>query len=493
MLSRLLIITLLIFGLGVPAAFSAGQTDAGAVVINGRKTFPLGWYALSWYHSTGTAKTLPLVECGQHSWDYAMPYTPFSYGTNQDVINYLNTAQTLGTKVIIDTHGNPVYKITSIVNAVKNHPALYGYYVEDEPEVRNISASEVITKYNAIRNADPNPDHPVLLTLTQPLADNQAYLAAGDIIGRELYKAEQIATIESDIATARALGKNYIAIPRMYQARSAYALTVPTAEEFKYLVFNPISKGAGGIMPFIFEGNVADGYTLPPEGFRDQSVYPVINLLQEVIPTLLKGSSLLNATLDSWDELLHGGDKLSWIIAGDNCDAVLIVVNDCNLSVANMDFTFTGLNSVITKATVVGEGRTISLINGKLSDNFGPYDVHIYKFSLISGDANEDGMVDVGDLGILAANYGGSGKIWSHGDFNGDGLVDVGDLGILAANYGQGSSSTVDFSTDYAKAFGTTVADDTKETSGIFDPACSAIGLPLIAGLMFLGYSKLKE
>ncbi len=54
----------------------------------------------------------------------------------------------------------------------------------------------------------------------------------------------------------------------------------------------------------------------------------------------------------------------------------------------------------------------------------------------LPGDANLDYMVDVGDLGILAGNYGTSGMAWATGDFNGDGMVDVGDLGILAGNYG---------------------------------------------------------
>ena len=55
------------------------------------------------------------------------------------------------------------------------------------------------------------------------------------------------------------------------------------------------------------------------------------------------------------------------------------------------------------------------------------------------GDANEDRTVDVGDLGILGANYGQGGKSWSEGDFTGDGVVNVGDLGILGANYGWGA------------------------------------------------------
>ncbi|MBN2293619.1 MAG: hypothetical protein JXM70_14415, partial [Pirellulales bacterium] len=57
---------------------------------------------------------------------------------------------------------------------------------------------------------------------------------------------------------------------------------------------------------------------------------------------------------------------------------------------------------------------------------------------LLPGDANTDGSVDVSDLGVLAANYGtSSGAEWDNGDFTGDGKVDVSDLGILAANYGQ--------------------------------------------------------
>ncbi len=55
----------------------------------------------------------------------------------------------------------------------------------------------------------------------------------------------------------------------------------------------------------------------------------------------------------------------------------------------------------------------------------------------LAGDANEDGSVDVTDLGILATNYGTEdGMGWGDGDFTGDGAVDVSDLGILATMYG---------------------------------------------------------
>ena len=104
------------------------------------------------------------------------------------------------------------------------------------------------------------------------------------------------------------------------------------------------------------------------------------------------------------------------------------------------------------------------------------------------GDANRDGIVNVGDLGILAANYGGSNKTWDEGDFNDDGLVNVGDLGILAANYGMGVSSAVNFNVDYAKVFGVAVEDD-DSSEGLI---CSGLGLPIIMGLALMGLMVVK-
>jgi beta-xylosidase len=113
--------------------------------------------------------------------------------------------------------------------------------------------------------------------------------------------------------------------------------------------------------------------------------------------------------------------------------------------------------------------------------------------NFIPGDANGDGMVDVGDLGILAANYGKtSGATWAMGDFNGDGAVDVGDLGILAANYGTNASSA-DWTMDYAKAFGTKVDENVDSADGeIAGSICSGLGLPLIAGLLLVGLTLMK-
>ncbi len=53
----------------------------------------------------------------------------------------------------------------------------------------------------------------------------------------------------------------------------------------------------------------------------------------------------------------------------------------------------------------------------------------------IPGDANDDGVVDVADLGIVGANFNQIDTIFNQGNFNDDDITDVADLGILGANW----------------------------------------------------------
>jgi autotransporter-associated beta strand protein len=62
-----------------------------------------------------------------------------------------------------------------------------------------------------------------------------------------------------------------------------------------------------------------------------------------------------------------------------------------------------------------------------------------------SGDATLDGAVTIADLGVLAANWQGSGKYWFEGDFNYDGDVNIADLGILAGNWQKGTGGGMSF------------------------------------------------
>jgi hypothetical protein len=57
---------------------------------------------------------------------------------------------------------------------------------------------------------------------------------------------------------------------------------------------------------------------------------------------------------------------------------------------------------------------------------------HALRFAFNQADANHDGLVDLLDFNVLAANFGRSGRTFADGDFDYSGRVDLADFAILA-------------------------------------------------------------
>ena len=84
------------------------------------------------------------------------------------------------------------------------------------------------------------------------------------------------------------------------------------------------------------------------------------------------------------------------------------------------DLTVNGASASFTVSTLDGYGYAVTTA------------------TVVPGDVNGDGQVDINDLTIVLANFGQTtGMTWSTGDLNGDGRVDFNDLTILLTAYGQ--------------------------------------------------------
>jgi hypothetical protein len=87
-------------------------------------------------------------------------------GTTTGAVAYLNAAQKCGLKVVFffstTVSGGTVYpsRVAPFVNAVKNHPALFGYLSVKEPSWIGITGAEIRTMYRAFKAADSA--HPVV-------------------------------------------------------------------------------------------------------------------------------------------------------------------------------------------------------------------------------------------------------------------------------------------------------------------------------------------
>ena len=68
--------------------------------------------------------------------------------------------------------------------------------------------------------------------------------------------------------------------------------------------------------------------------------------------------------------------------------------------------------------------------------------------TLVPGDTNGDGLVDMTDYSAWFNNYGKTGVTLADGDMNGDGTMDMGDYALWFNNYGLGGSASGDYRVD---------------------------------------------
>ncbi len=64
---------------------------------------------------------------------------------------------------------------------------------------------------------------------------------------------------------------------------------------------------------------------------------------------------------------------------------------------------------------------------------------------LLTGDANQNGTIEQGDLDAVLQNWGRSNRTWAQGDLDGNGSVEQGDLDLVLQNWG--SVTAPDFGT----------------------------------------------
>jgi len=388
--------------IGVTDAFT---TFAVGVNLEG---VSLGWYALSSYYSFDTeypeseelttaeriAKwRASLVEAAAEGWDYVMMYglNEYTYtvdGETYDMMAFLDEAAEVGVKVMVNMEtlgGVPsATVIENIVGAVKDHPALYGYYLVDEPEMRSILASDCVTAYNHIKSLDPR--HPVQITMSESMVTHSAFLAAADIVAKELYTESQWGEVADDIAEAKAAGKYFVIVPNFFLGQGLYAQTLQDPEEFQYNIFAPILMGAlyqngGGVMPFIFEGYT--GWIVNPPtttNFRETICYPTTRVLQICSRYLVAGSN--TGCGFQWSGASGANDtRFKRVLLGEGTDNVLlIIINDYD-GASVESFQVTGLDPAVTEAQRLDSSHVTTLGPGGEIPNqsFSAFEVKIYR------------------------------------------------------------------------------------------------------------------
>ncbi|MBQ7036827.1 MAG: S-layer homology domain-containing protein [Clostridia bacterium] len=142
-------------------------------------------------------------------------------------------------------HPDMIETTKKMVEAYKDHPALFGWKVQDEPYQKGNSAEELMLAYETIRSIDPH--HPVYID-DSPSGGYAFLFRFCDILDIDYYggsnaNSGRLFTELFDIASKASKGRKPFSILLQF---FEYGGILPTVDELRHQVYQTLFSGASG-------------------------------------------------------------------------------------------------------------------------------------------------------------------------------------------------------------------------------------------------------
>ena len=381
-----------------------------ALVINGRKVFPIGLSpgppnntttsegkdALQELRDAGAL----LVRINQtDNWNSALiayQQAALDWAAQHGMYVWLNLREL---SQFPSTDTNTPVSLRNIVDTFRNHPALGLWKNYDEAWWGGISVSNLYNGYVAIKQEDTN--HPIVQTHAPrgTVADLQPYNVAADVLALDIYPVVAIGSASNPPITNTALSqvgdwtkvlsqvaggqKEYWLIEQIAFSGTtppSHMLVFPTFTQSRYMAYQAIVNGARGLM--FFGGNIATTLNAQDAPYGWNWTFWT-NVLKSVVQEVGDHSLLADA-------LVAPDSSLPITFSGTTAPDIEFCVREappyiyllaCKRETTTANVTFSGLPPWISSADVLYESsRTVAVQNGQFSDSFAPFDVHVYRF-----------------------------------------------------------------------------------------------------------------
>ena len=142
-----------------------------------------------------------------------------------------------------------------VVSGVRDHPALLGWYLYDEPKANLMP--RLRERYKLIKELDP--DHPCMIVLNTPIFANNT-VSACDILGLDCYPVPGAGTEKTkpaDLGSVSRVTRDAISlirrekpfwfVPQAYPHEPEFS-RFPTVREMSSMVWQAVAEGADGIL-----------------------------------------------------------------------------------------------------------------------------------------------------------------------------------------------------------------------------------------------------
>ena len=395
------------------------KTDrlTGGLIVNRRQFFPFGFYCYSPVYST-----LPEEEVVK-GFNMISPYQKILPETINERKAYMDRCAQLGMKVhynllSVSGGGGVGSKIDSITDEEKrkrliaeiemfrDHPALLGWYISDEPNGNKIPAETIEEIYNAVKLNDPW--HPVSIVITAPFLAAKKYAKGADIIMADPYPVPDLPVSFVGNITGQLKeefnGKRPVwIVPQAFGGGELWTRE-PTAQEIRSMTWQAIIKGATGIQCF-----VRQGLNYFPKSVSTWTECGRIAMeVAELTPWLLSDEETI--PVETYF------DNISVSSRYHNGKLLVMAVNKTNEPVAS---TIRIKGPTNTKALVIFENRSVPVPGGVIYDHISPYGSQLYLINVkpetkTPGETTinllkDSGFEDLSSPGIPSACYARSG------------------------------------------------------------------------------------
>ncbi len=425
----------LIIIMGVPLLVGVGGYSSSDTATKSTSSpsgfFPIGLYAVNSFspYSNDVTREFPdisaagfnLIQSYQFEGDIEGDNAG-SANTNEDARAYLDAAHKSGLKVLMGIpqqcvlEGNLAY-IRERVLALKDHPALFGWQLYDEPDVPGydlqgkeqappLPPENLIAAYKAIKELDPT--HPVSIASFLEIDEKYPYLNGFDIflgdymnIPVESPTANIAPYVPSAARVLTPLGKSVMPTIQVYNVAKDALITssgetedgreiisqgrYPTREEIRFMAYYAILRGAKGVFFNCYRfdyGEEIPGDDISRKANPSQwkAVSSVASELKSMTPILLAPTQ----EPEKAGVAIAGGSIVEMMVKQHQEKTYLFAVNPSPDPVY-IQFILNQFPN--PKITLLPEGQRIPFKSesGTFNVQFSPYEVCIYEIA--SGEA----------------------------------------------------------------------------------------------------------
>jgi hypothetical protein len=389
------------------------KTDryTGGLIVNRFPFFPFGFYTYS-----PVEPTLPEEEIIK-GFNMISPYQKIMPETIEERKAYMDRCAQIGMKVhynllSVSGGGGVGSRIEGLsyeekqgrllqeIATFRDHPALLGWYVADEPNGYKIPPSELEEIYRIINENDPW--HPVSIVFMAPFLSSRDYEDALDIVMADPYPLPDLPVTMVGNVTSQLkeefTGKRPVwIVPQAFGGGELWSRE-PTFQEIRSMTWQSIINGATGIQYFVRQG--PNYFPKSPATWAECGKMAME--VAEITPWLLSDEDPNKVETSSKNILVSS--KLH------NGKLIVMAVNKAN----EPSSALIRIHGITDKrARSLFENRFLNIRNGMLSDYLPPLGSHVYLIDLqittktpAKGNLITDpGFEDLSTPGIPSACY----------------------------------------------------------------------------------------